>query len=71
MMGKLEREREKKEISIELYGDVEVAFEIENAAFHFDVLQVVAALGAEEIFLHELLEKRLIVGKIDCLHGAL
>ena len=48
-----------------LYGDVEVAFEIQNAALHFEVLQVVAALGTEEVLLNELLESRLIVWKLD------
>ena len=41
----------KNKIEIKLYGDVEVAFEIENAALHFEVLQMVTALGAEEVLL--------------------
>ena len=47
------------------YGDVEVAFEIEDAALYFDVLQVVTAFRAKQILLHQFFESWFVFGKFD------
>lgn len=47
------------------YGDGKVAFEIEDAAVHSEVLEVVTAFWAEEVLLDELFEGRLIFRKLD------
>lgn len=48
------------------YGDVKIAFEIEDAALKFDVLQVMAAFRAKEIFLHQLFKDWFVFGKLNC-----
>lgn len=48
------------------YGNVKVALEIEDAALHFDVLQMMSSFRAEKIFLDQFFKIQFVFGKLGC-----
>lgn len=46
-------------------GDGEVASEVDDAARYFDICQIVASNGAEEILLHQFFELVVTAGELD------